>query len=169
MRLISILGVLALVASPSDAEPMPVDVELVLAVDVSRSMDFDELTLQREGYAAALEHPAVTSAFGMGPEGRVALMMFEWGGPGQKRVLLDWTVMTGAADAARAAARLRATPVGNLRGTSISAAMEIAAEALQTNEFIGTRRVIDISGDGPNNRGRPVAEVRDEVAAQGIE
>ncbi len=168
MRFGPILSVLLMAASPSLGQ-MRVDVELVLAVDVSRSMDFDELTLQREGYAAALEHPAVTSAFGMGPEGRIALKVFEWGGPRQARVLLDWTVMEGPADAAAAADTLREVPVGNLRGTSISGAMEIAAEWIETNAFIGTRRVVDISGDGPNNQGRPVEVVRDELAAMGIE
>ncbi|WP_161862794.1 DUF1194 domain-containing protein [Algicella marina] len=170
MRLTAILGVLLTAASPVAVQAqVAVDVELVLAVDVSRSMDYDELTLQREGYAAALEHPAVTSAFGMGAHGRVALMMFEWGGPGQVRLLLDWMVLEGPEDAAVAAQALRQTPVGNLRGTSISAAMEVAGEELETNDFHGTRRVIDISGDGPNNTGRPVEPVRDALAAKGIE
>ncbi|MEM8788484.1 MAG: DUF1194 domain-containing protein [Pseudomonadota bacterium] len=157
----------ALLTGAANAEP--VDLELVLAVDTSRSMDFEELVLQREGYAAALEHPAVSTALNMGPLGRAAIMYFEWGGPGRTRVLVDWTIVEGPEDAAAIAAKLREAPIRGLRGTSISGAMEAAAEALETNAYHGTRRVIDISGDGPNNRGRPVAEVRDEVAAKGIE
>ncbi len=168
LRLGLILSVLAACASPAGAQ-IRVDLELALAVDVSRSMDLDELRLQREGYAAALEHPAVTSAFGAGPEGRIALMYYEWGGPGRQRVLVGWTLLSTPEDAAAVAAGLRAAPLLGLRGTSISGAMEAGAEWIETNEFIGTRRVIDISGDGPNNRGRPVEDVRDELAVKGIE
>ncbi|MEO0389069.1 MAG: DUF1194 domain-containing protein [Pseudomonadota bacterium] len=170
LRTAGILAGLLTLATPLlGQDRMTVDLELVLAVDVSRSMDFDELSLQREGYAKALEHPAVTSAFGMGRLGRIALMYFEWGGPGNTRVLVDWTVMSGPGDAHAAAAQLRAAPIGGLRGTSISGAMETAAAWIEGNRFDGTRRVVDISGDGPNNRGRPVTEVRAELAAKGIE
>ncbi|MEM1267880.1 MAG: DUF1194 domain-containing protein [Pseudomonadota bacterium] len=165
-----ILLVFSAIASLSSAEErIPVDLELVLAVDVSRSMDYDELSLQREGYAAALEHPAVTSAFGMGRLGRIALMYFEWGGPGRNRVLVPWTVLSGPEDAAAAAAQLRAAPISGLRGTSISGAMEAAHLWIEANDYVGTRRVVDISGDGPNNRGRPVTEVRAELTRAGIE
>ncbi len=146
-----------------------VDLELVLAVDTSRSMDHDELTLQREGYAAALEHPAVTSALSMGELGKTAIMYFEWGGPGWHRILVPWTVVETPEDAAAIAAILRAKPIAGQRGTSISDAIEQAATRIEANDFEGARKVIDISGDGPNNQGRPVTEVRDEVAALGIE
>ncbi len=146
-----------------------VDVELVIAVDVSRSMDLDELNLQREGYASALEHPAVTSAFESGPIGEVAFLYMEWGGVDHHRILVPWTHIRTAEDAARVATLLRSKPVGGLRGTSISSALLKSAELIEGNDFDGTRRVIDVSGDGPNNRGGPVLEARDAVAAKGIE
>ncbi|MEM8871408.1 MAG: DUF1194 domain-containing protein [Pseudomonadota bacterium] len=158
----------ACIVPPASAETA-VDLELVLAVDTSRSMDLEELTLQRQGYAAALESPAVTSALQMGPLGRTALLYFEWGGPGRSRVLIPWTLVATAEDSAEIARKLRAQPISGLRGTSISGAMEQAAEWIEENNYTGTRRVIDISGDGPNNRGRPVLEVRAEIAAKGIE
>ncbi|WP_112322020.1 DUF1194 domain-containing protein [Oceanibium sediminis] len=155
--------------SQSGGSGVPVDLELALAVDTSRSMDLDELHLQREGYAAALEHPAVTSALVMGRLGRTALTYYEWGGPGNIRVIVDWTLIESPEDARAAARRLREAPITNLRGTSISGAMEHAAAEMALNGFDGTRRVVDISGDGPNNRGTPVAEARDRLAALGIE
>lgn len=166
IRAVAVL--LTLLAAPAGAQTK-VDLELVLAVDVSRSMDPDELRIQRYGYAEALEHPAVSSALSMGPLGRTAILIFEWGGPGAHRVLVDWTLVEGPEDAARVAAELRAQPVYGQRGTSISSALERAADWLDTNGYDGTRRVIDVSGDGPNNGGRPVDVVRDEVAARGIE
>lgn len=155
--------------SAQDGASLPVDLELVLAVDTSRSMDYDELRLQRDGYAQALEHPAVTSALAMGRLGRAAILYFEWGGVDRHRVLIDWTLIETPQDAARVAAQLRSQPMLAQRGTSISSAMEQAAHWIETNDYEGTRKVIDISGDGPNNRGRPVVEVRSEVAAKGIE
>lgn len=145
-----------------------VDVELVLAVDTSRSMDFDELRIQREGYASALEHPAVTSVFAMGPQGRIALAYFEWGGLGQVNLLVDWTILESPEDAAKVARTLRSFPVYGQRGTSISGAIEWGMNMISENEFDGTRRVIDVSGDGPNNSGRPVLFARDQAAALGI-
>ncbi len=155
-------------AGPSPAK-MPVDIELVLAVDTSLSMDYDELKLQREGYAQALEHPAVTSALTAGALGRVALMVFEWGGPGSERVLIDWTLIESHEDAVAVAAQLRNKSIQGLRGTSISGAMIAASVWIDSNDYEGRRKVLDISGDGPNNRGRPVNMVRDELAARGIE
>ncbi len=165
----ALLCVLALALAALTAQAgEKVDVELVLAVDTSRSMDFDELEIQREGYAAALEHPAVTSVFSMGPHGRVALSYFEWGGRGQVNMLVDWTVLEGPEDAARVAEILRASPVHGQRGTSISGAIEWGINMIVRNGYDGTRRVIDISGDGPNNSGRSVTFARDLAAANGI-
>ena len=164
-----VILILALVLSAQVARAERVDLELILAVDTSRSMDLDELRMQREGYAAALEHPAVSSALSMGQLGRAAIFYFEWGGPGQYRVLIDWTIVESPEDAKRAAAELRAAPIAGLRGTSISFAMEQALYWFEENGIEGTRRVLDISGDGPNNNGRPVTEVRDELARAGIE
>ncbi|MSU89561.1 DUF1194 domain-containing protein [Rhodobacteraceae bacterium 2CG4] len=170
IRRIALVTLLACAGAVAAQDPpLPVDLELVLAVDTSRSMDYDELRLQREGYAQALEHPAVTSALNMGRLGRSAIMYFEWGGEGRHRVLVDWTLITSPEDAAALAAGLRRQPLLAQRGTSISSAMAQAARWIETNGYDGARKVIDVSGDGPNNRGRPVLEVRDEVAALGIE
>ena len=164
--LLALLSIVAL--TQSGLAQTRVDVELVLAVDTSRSMDFDELKIQREGYAKALEHPAVTSVFSMGPEGRIALAYFEWGGLGQVNLLVDWTVLESPEDAAEVARQLRSMPVYGQRGTSISGAIEWGIDMISQNDFDGTRRVIDISGDGPNNSGRPVLIARDKAANLGI-
>jgi Protein of unknown function (DUF1194) len=147
---------------------MPVDVELVLAVDTSRSMDFEELEIQREGYASALEHPAVTSVFGMGRHGKVALTYFEWGGLGQVNILIDWTVLSTPEDAAKLAEVLRSKPVYGQRGTSISGAIEWGVNMIEANGFEGDRKVIDVSGDGPNNSGRNITFARDLAARKGV-
>lgn len=146
-----------------------VDVELVLGVDTSQSMDFDELTLQREGYAAALEHPALLHAIGYGLHQKIAIIYFDWGGPGKRDVVLPWTIISSQEDAAKAAAALRASPVKNLRGTGISGAILSGIEFMEGNAIQSERQIIDISGDGPNNVGTPVTEARDKAAAKGIE
>lgn len=169
MRQLLVILATALILPLQAKSETLVDIELVLAVDTSLSMDMDELELQREGYALALEHPAVTSALTSGKLGRVALMIFEWGGAGSERVLIDWTLIDSDEAAADIAETLRVSPIQGLRGTSISGAMISAAIWIENNDFEGTRKIIDISGDGPNNRGRPVNQVRDEIAAQGIE
>ncbi|MEM9011925.1 MAG: DUF1194 domain-containing protein [Pseudomonadota bacterium] len=166
----SVLGaLLALLASGALAEAQEVDLELVLAVDISRSMDPDELALQREGYAAALTHPAVVSAVTRGPLGRIALSYFEWAGPGTYNPILPWRIVEDETDLAEAAAVLRAAPVRSALGTSISGAIDRAVVLLETNEIQAPRQVIDVSGDGPNNTGPLVLAARDRAAALGIE
>lgn len=156
-------------AMPVQANEIPVDLELVLAVDASRSMDRDELALQREGYAAALEHPALIAAIRTGSLGRIALTYFDWGGFGNMTEILPWTLITSEADLRHAAATLRASPAGNLSGTGISGAITTAITALELNDYAGTRRIIDISGDGPNNEGLPVITARNAAAELGIQ
>lgn len=143
---------------------IPVDFELVLAVDVSSSMDRTELQLQREGYAAALSDPAIATALTAGPFGRIALLYVEWGRQGEFRIIVDWTLVRSAEDAHAISDILRSAPIVRLLGTSISGIMETAGDWIDENDFVGTRRVIDISGDGPNSDGRPVLEVRAELA-----
>ncbi|MEO1000490.1 MAG: DUF1194 domain-containing protein [Pseudomonadota bacterium] len=161
------LALLCLLALPARAEE--VDLELVFAVDISRSMDMDELMLQREGYAAALTHPAVVSAIALGARGRIAITYFEWAGPSTFNPLLDWTVVESEADLAAAAETLRGARVASALGTSISGAIDRAIVLLETNEITGDRRVIDVSGDGPNNTGPLVLAARDRAAGLGIE
>ena len=161
------LAILILAAAPAFAEP--VDVELVLGVDTSRSMDFEELSLQREGYARALEHPAFIHVIRSGPHQKVAVTYFDWGGPEYQDVILPWTIIQSEDDAIDAAQILRASPVKNLRGTGISGAIVKGIELIEENDLQSDRQIIDISGDGPNNVGRPVTEARDLAAAKGIE
>ncbi|WP_290777257.1 DUF1194 domain-containing protein [Hoeflea sp.] len=146
----------------------PVDVTLVLAVDVSRSMSPRELSIQREGYAAALNHPDVIRAIGQGAYGRIAVTMFEWAGNSSIRTVFDWTVVETAADADALSAAVRnSSPVG-LRRTSISGAILHALKLLDAAPFDGFRKVIDISGDGPNNQGQPVEEAREVALARRV-
>ncbi|HEX5080238.1 MAG TPA: DUF1194 domain-containing protein [Geminicoccaceae bacterium] len=144
----------------------PVDVELVLAVDVSQSMDYGEHELQRQGYVAALQHPDVLSAIGSGMYGRIAITYVEWGA--SQSVRTPWTLVDGAASARAFAATLAAQPIRTIHGTSISGALAFAAGLFEGNGYEGFRRVIDVSGDGPNSTGAPVVPIRDAALAQGL-
>lgn len=145
-----------------------VDVALVLAVDVSRSMSPRELTIQREGYAAALNHPDVIRAISQGAYGRIAITMFEWAGDSAIREVFDWTLVETGADADQLSAIvLNSNPVG-LRRTSISGAILHALARLDEAPFDGFRKVVDISGDGPNNQGEPVLAAREAALAKRI-
>ncbi|MBD3663517.1 DUF1194 domain-containing protein [Sulfitobacter aestuariivivens] len=150
------------------AQDMEVDLELFLAVDVSRSMSPEELDIQRRGYAEALTSPEVTAALQSGPLGRIALTYVEWAENHAQRVIVPWTLIEKTEDAAAIAARLTASFDPSLRRTSISGALDHAAKAFDGNGFAGLRQVIDISGDGPNNQGRPVLEARSDVLGKGI-
>ncbi len=174
MRCLLPLCLLALPAGAEDLEPgasgaaIEVDVELVLAVDVSRSISPEELAIQRLGYAEALTAPEVLEAIGDGLLGRVAITYIEWSGVNAQRTVIDWTLVDTPEAAQRFADEVLANNLGVMRRTSISGALAYAAAAFEDNGFEGLRRVIDISGDGPNNDGPPVAPVRDEVVARGI-
>jgi hypothetical protein len=144
----------ALLAGPAPAaERLEVDVELVLAVDISRSMDFEELRIQRDGYVAALRDPLVQQAISDGMLGRIALAYVEWAGVEATSTLIDWTLIDGPAAAEDFASRLEFAPLQGARGTSISQAVIHAAAMIRGNRFDGLKRVVDVSGDGPNNMG----------------
>ena len=163
------LFALALAALPVPAlAETEVDVELILAVDVSRSMDFEELKIQRDGYVEALRDPRVISAIRSGLIGRVAVLYFEWAGPGLHHVIADWTLIETAEDADAFADRVAAGRISAAIGTSISGALDWAAAQFDANAYAGLRRVIDVSGDGPNNAGDGVEAARDRVVARGI-
>jgi hypothetical protein len=167
----SILLATILVATPATVAQeydLPVDVELVLAVDVSGSMDREEHQVQRQGYAAALGHPEFVHAVRSGGFQRVALTYVEWAGPGRQAIVLPWTVIADEEDAERVAGYLAAAPISFMRGTSISSALDFVAPLFDDNGFEGARQVVDISGDGPNNMGPPVVPSRDRVLAAGI-
>lgn len=150
------------------AKSEPVDVELVLAVDVSLSMSPVELEIQRRGYAAALTHESVLQAIAGGAHGRIAISYVEWAGITTQHIVVPWTVIAGKADAERVAAQLSAHPPNSARRTSISAALEFGGDMFAESGFEGVKRVIDVSGDGPNNQGAPVTGVRDRLIGQGI-
>lgn len=157
----------ALLAAPAAAE-IEVDVELVLAVDMSGSMDAEEHALQRGGYVAALRSPEFAAALAEGAWGRVALAYLEWAGPASQVVVMDWTLVDGPEAARAFADALEARPLSRIRGTSISGAIDFAAAMFEGNGYAGWSRVIDVSGDGANSRGRPVLEARAETLAAGI-
>jgi hypothetical protein len=157
---------LGLTARSTAAEP--VDVELVLAVDVSLSMSPAELEIQRHGYAAALTHDNVLKAIADGAYGKIAVTYVEWAGTTWQRVIVPWTMIASRADAERFVMQLNASPPDSARRTSISGALSFGSDLFAESGFQGTKRVIDVSGDGPNNQGAPVNLTRDEVVKQGI-
>jgi len=161
------LALLLLAALPIRAET-EVDVELVLAVDVSRSMSPYELEIQRRGYAEALTSDEVLGVIGEGFLGRIALTYVEWAGSGSTRTVAGWTLIETRQEAEAFANRLTAEFRPSLRRTSISGAIRDAADLFDGNGFTSFRRVIDVSGDGPNNHGGPVTEARDAALARGI-
>lgn len=158
-----------LTAGPAVAQEREgVDVELVLAVDISASMTRDELELQRDGYAAALTDPAMVRAITSGVYGKVAITYFEWAGVTYQKTIVPWTLVAGQADAERVAKEISALPAWQPRRTSISGALEFGAALLAQSPFKGIKRVIDVSGDGANNEGPPLAQTRDVVVGRGI-
>lgn len=145
-----------------------VDLELVIAVDVSGSMDAEEFALQRDGYVAAIRHPEFVTAIRSGAHGRIALTYVEWSGADRQSVIVPWALIDGSAAANAFAAALAAQPLVIDRGTSISAALLFGTAQFAANAFDGERRVIDISGDGPNNYGPTVTMARDYAVGEGV-
>jgi Protein of unknown function (DUF1194) len=145
-----------------------VDVELVIAVDVSYSMDLDELAIQREGYAQAIVSREFLQAMKTGPHGKVALTYFEWSASGDQKIIIPWRVIDGPETADAVASEILKTPVRRGSRTSISGAINFALPLFDDNPYRGLRRVIDISGDGPNNSGPPVLGAREAALAKGI-
>ncbi|MGH6816564.1 MAG: DUF1194 domain-containing protein [Hyphomicrobiaceae bacterium] len=159
---------LPLLAPVRAAGDVQVDLELVLAVDVSLSMDLDEQRLQRDGYVAAFRDGGIHKAIQAGTLGRIAVIYVEWAGPGSHHVVLPWMPIDGPTAAEKFAEQLENQPISRMRMTSVSGGLAFAARQFTGSGFAGTRRVIDISGDGPNNSGGPVTEVRDDLVGQGI-
>lgn len=145
-----------------------VDVELVLAVDISYSMDTEEQRLQRQGYVEALRSEQFLNALKSGATGRIAIAYMQWASEYDQDTLIGWSLIDGPESASAFAARLAAAPYRRAQRTSISGAIDGAARLFENNGFDSARQVIDVSGDGPNNSGRPVAQARDEALAQGI-
>lgn len=145
-----------------------VDLILVLAADVSRSIDAAKFQLQREGYAAAISDPRVLETIQSGNNGRIGLTFVEWSGAESQQVVIDWTMVGDAAAAKDFGDRLIEAPRAFADRTSISGAIEFAQNRLAQAPYQSVRRTIDISGDGTNNAGREVSELRDEAVAKGI-
>jgi hypothetical protein len=164
-----LLLILALVALPAGASAAePVDLLLVLAADVSRSVDAAKFQLQRDGYAAAVSDPRVIEAIQSGRNARIGLTFVEWSGVGSQRVVIDWTVITNAETAKGFGDHLLEAPRSFADRTSISGAIEFAMGQIARAPYQAARRVIDVSGDGTNNAGREVTAARDEAVAQGV-
>ncbi len=155
-----------LLAGTASAQQYSVDLELVIAVDVSYSMEIDEQHLQRQGYVDAFRRPEIAEALQRGPLGRIAVTYIEWGGSAVQ--IVPWTLIDGRATAAQFSDALRRQPIRRISFTSISNALVFARKLFQTSPFRGTRRVIDVSGDGPNNAGVPAPVGRNTTVAQGI-
>ena len=145
-----------------------VDVELVLAVDISQSMDTEEQEIQRAGYVSALTSREFLEAIQVGPIGRVAVTYMEWGGVDEHFIVADWTVVQDAASASHFASKIAEAPLRQVQRTSIASALQKSVELVENNQYMGLRRVIDISGDGPNNQGGSVTEMRDRMIASGV-
>jgi hypothetical protein len=162
------LAALVVPAGTPAAAQTAVDLELVIAVDVSLSMDVDEQRLQREGYVAAFRDADIHKAIVSGPHARIAVVYVEWAGPAFQSVVVQWTVLDGAQAARAFADRLAAVPITRARLTSISGALAYSRDMFASSGAKGIRRVIDVSGDGPNNAGLPVLSARASVLADGI-
>jgi hypothetical protein len=152
----------------ADTGPIDVDVALVLAVDVSYSMDPEEQALQRQGYLDAIRSPVVLDAIRKGINGRIAVAYVEWAGSQSQDLVADWQVIDGPEAARSFADRIASKPVRRLYRTSISGALDFASTLFEANGLRALKRVIDVSGDGSNNQGRMVTAARDDVLAKGI-
>jgi hypothetical protein len=173
MRILTLIALLSGLTAAA-AQPLPgggapeVDLELILAVDISYSMDTDELVLQREGYIAAITSREVLDAIKEGVHGRIALTYLEWAGDNTQWAPVPWQIVDGPESAQIFADKLAEAPPNRAYRTSISAALLFAADLFDKNPNKGLRRVIDVSGDGPNNQGHVVTWARDQVVAKGI-
>jgi hypothetical protein len=161
------LAIATLGASPARAAE-PVDLLLVLAADVSRSIDSQKFQLQREGYAAALSNPRVLDAILSGRRGRIGVLFLEWSGFGNQKVVIDWMMIDGPKAAQAFGDRLLESPRSYADRTSISGGIDAAVAQLARAPFDAERRTIDVSGDGTNNAGRDVGQARDEALALGM-
>jgi Protein of unknown function (DUF1194) len=159
-------GVPRLADTRSDA--IPVDVELAIAVDVSYSMDPDEQKLQREGYVQALTSREFLHALHEGAHGKIAVTYFEWAGQFDQKIIMPWRLIDGPEAADAVAAEIASAPYRRASRTSISGGLLFGSKLFDTSGYRGTRRVIDVSGDGANNAGELIVPVRDGVLAQGI-
>ena len=166
-RMLALLASLLVLGAPARAAEQ-VDLLLVLASDVSRSVDTRKFELQRQGYAAALSNPRVIEAIRSGPNGRIAICFVEWSGSTSQKLVIDWTIISDTTSARRIGDQLLELPRSFADRTSISAGLEFAMSQLERAPFTAPRRTVDVSGDGTNNSGRDIATARDEALAKGV-
>jgi hypothetical protein len=171
----SVAGLVLAAAAPTpprfaDRSPsaIPVDVELVIAVDVSYSMDPDEQALQREGYIQALTSREFLRTLREGANGKIAVTYFEWAGANDQKIVMPWGLIDGPEAADAVAAEIARAPYRRASRTSISGALRFAKPLFDNSGYRGLRRVIDVSGDGANNSGPLVVPTRDDIIASGI-
>jgi hypothetical protein len=145
-----------------------VDLQLILAVDVSSSMSEAEQRVQRDGYVRALRSPEITRVIRSGAMGKIAILYVEWAGPNDQHVILPWTLLGSSQDAKAFADALATKPIIRGSGTSISNLMQRAGQLFGQSRYVGQRKVIDVSGDGINNIGPPVDGIRDLLVASGV-
>src|SRR5690349_11449438 len=168
LRFVLVVAALVFLPLKPLAAAEPVDLLLVLAADVSRSVDGPKFQLQREGYAAALSDPRVQQAIKSGRNGRIAVCLVEWSGLASQKVVLDWTLIDGPQAAQQFGDRLLETPRSFADRTSISGGIDFALAQFARAPFASNRRTIDVSGDGTNNSGRDVKDARDEAVNRGV-
>ena len=165
---VALLSLVLAFSSPAARAAEPVDLLLVLAAHVSRSVTEPKFKLQREGAAAAITHPDVVRAIASGPNRRIAICFVEWATAGQQNVVIDWTMIPDGDSARSFGGKLVEVPRSFSGSTSISTAIDFSVVQIERAPFKAERRVIDISGDGNNNSGRPVTDARDDALAKGI-
>ncbi len=158
----------ASILRPARADESAVDVLLVLAVDVSRSTDEEEARMQRDGYASAIIDPQLTDVIGTGAIGAIGLCYMEWSGDDWQRVVMPWRRIADRSDAEAWAEALMLHTPRAIGWTSISGAIDMSRRLFAQAPWEATRRVVDISGDGTNNSGRPAQDARDDAVAEGI-
>ena len=170
IRLCGSAAVLLALCSSAPAAPQQVDLKLVLAVDVSGSIDSEEFRLEREGTADAFADSDVVKAIQTGALGRIAVTMLDFSSPQFDKVVIDWTVIKDKTSAMAFAETIRNTARSPGRRTSVSSALELGSLLLESSEkdIVATRRVIDVTGDGPNNDGNPMTDTHDKTIAQGV-
>lgn len=170
MRFLTLLlsSFLLLASGGTAVRAEQVDLQLILAADVSRSIDNDEFQLQRQGYAAALQDARVLSAIRSGSIGVIAVSFIEWSSVGEQKVVVDWTVIRDDESAGVVGDQILKAERSFVGHTSISDALDFAMERFAKSGLNSPRRVIDVSGDGTNNSGRPVETARDDAVAHGV-
>ena len=167
-KLVALLGLAVALCTAQARAAEPVDLLLVLAADVSRSVTEPKFKLQREGAAAAITHPDVVRAIMSGPNRRIAVCFIEWATTGMQNIVVEWTAIGDPVSARGFGDRLVEAPRSFAGSTSLSGAIDFSVNQLEHAPFEAERRVIDISGDGNNNSGRPVTDARDAALEKGI-